>query len=41
VGQTPESVVVKCGARSIKLGSAGSTQTIDVPCGSEITVGDR
>lgn len=41
VGQTPEAVVVKCGSRTIKLGSAGSTQTVDVPCGSEITVGDR
>ena len=41
VGQTPESVVVKCGSRAIKLGSAGSTQTVDVPCGGEITVGDR
>jgi serine/threonine protein kinase len=41
VGQTPESVVVKCGSRAIKLGSVGSTQTIDVPCGGEITVGDR
>ena len=41
VGQTPEAVVVKCGSRAIKLGSTGSTQTIDVPCGGEITVGDR
>ena len=41
VGQTPETVVVKCGSRAIKLGSAGSTRTIDVPCGGEITVGDR
>jgi hypothetical protein len=41
VGQTPQSVIVKCGSRAIKLGSAGSTQTVDVPCGGEITVGDR
>jgi serine/threonine-protein kinase len=41
VGQTPEAVVVKCGVRKIKLGSAGSTQSIDVPCGGEIAVGDR
>ena len=41
VGQTPEAVVVKCGSRAIRLGSAGSTRTVDVPCGGEITVGDR
>jgi serine/threonine-protein kinase len=41
VGQTPESVVVKCGSHQIKLGSAGSPHAIDVPCGGEITVGDR
>jgi len=41
VGQTPEAVLVKCGTRAIKLGSAGSTQSIDVPCGGEITVADR
>ena len=41
LGQTPESVVVKCGARAVKLGSAGSTHTVEVPCGGEITVGDR
>ncbi len=41
VGQTPDSVVVKCGARRIRLGSAGSTQAIEVPCGGETTVADR
>ena len=41
VGQTPEAVVVKCGVRKIKLGSSGSTQSIDVPCGGEIAAGDR
>lgn len=41
VGQTPEAVVVKCGVRKIKLGSSGSTQSIDVPCAGEIAVGDR
>jgi len=41
VGQTPESVVVKCGARTIKLGSSGFPRSIDVPCGGEIAVGDR
>jgi serine/threonine protein kinase len=41
VGQTPEAVVVKCGSRAIRLGSAGTTRTVDVPCGGEITVADR
>ena len=41
VGQTPDAVLVKCGARAIKLGSAGTTRTVDVPCGGEIAVGDR
>ena len=41
VGQTPDAVLVKCGTRAIKLGSAGSTQSVDVPCGGEITLGDR
>jgi serine/threonine-protein kinase len=41
VGQTPDSVVVKCGLHGIKLGSAGSTQSIEVPCGAEITVADH
>lgn len=41
VGQTPDAVVVKCGIRSIKLGSSGVARPIDVPCGSEITVTDR
>jgi len=27
--------------RKIKLGSSGSTQSIDVPCAGEIAVGDR
>ncbi|MDB4944962.1 MAG: serine/threonine protein kinase [Labilithrix sp.] len=41
VGQTPESVVVKCGVRKVRVGSAGAVQAIDVPCGGEINVGDR
>jgi hypothetical protein len=34
-------VVVRCGTHAIKLGSTGSTQTVDVPCGGEISIGDR
>ncbi len=41
LGQTPESVTVKCGTHTVRLGSAGHNQTVDVPCGGEITVGDR
>jgi hypothetical protein len=39
VGQTPAAVLVDCGARSVKVGSAGRPRTIDVPCGGEISVG--
>jgi serine/threonine-protein kinase len=41
VGQTPESVLVKCGARSVKIGSAGHRQVVDVPCGGEINIAAR
>ena len=41
VGQTPDAVIVKCGLRSVKLGRAGTAQTVDVPCGGEVSVGDR
>ena len=41
VAQTPDAVLIKCGPHKIKLGSAGSTQLIDMPCGGEIAVGDR
>lgn len=38
LGQTPDSVLVKCGPARIKIGSAGQTRTIDLPCGREIRV---
>jgi serine/threonine-protein kinase len=41
VGQTPESVLVRCGARTIRIGSAGQRQAVDVPCGKPIRVGER
>jgi hypothetical protein len=41
VGQTPESATIKCGPHTIRLGSQGKPQQIDVPCGSEITVADK
>jgi hypothetical protein len=41
VGQTPDSVLVKCGARTVRIGSNGRRQAVDVPCGGEMTVEDR
>lgn len=41
VGQTPDSITIRCGEHSIRLGSAGKPQAIDVPCGGEISVGDK
>jgi eukaryotic-like serine/threonine-protein kinase len=41
VGQTPESVLVKCGTRSVKIGSSGRRQVVDVPCSGEINVEER
>jgi len=41
MGQTPASVTVKCGRRTVRLGSAGKPQVIDVPCGGEVTVNDK
>jgi hypothetical protein len=40
VGQTPETATVKCGSHLVRLGSAGKAQTIEVPCGGEVTVVD-
>jgi serine/threonine-protein kinase len=41
VGQTPDTVTVKCGMRAVKLGSSGRVQRLDVPCGGEVTLSDR
>jgi serine/threonine-protein kinase len=41
LGQTPESVAVKCGQHVVRLGSSGKPQRVDVPCGGEILVGDK
>jgi serine/threonine-protein kinase len=40
VGQTPDSATIKCGPHQIKVGSSGKVQTIDVPCGGEISLGN-
>jgi eukaryotic-like serine/threonine-protein kinase len=41
VGQTPESVLVKCGAHTVMIGSAGRRQAVDIPCGGELNAGER
>jgi len=41
VAETPAAVEVGCGKHEIKLGSAGTPRTIDLPCGQELTIGDR
>jgi serine/threonine-protein kinase len=41
VGQTPQSVTVKCGPHVIRLGSSGKSQSVDVPCKGEIDVADK
>src|SRR5262249_16420520 len=37
-GQTPQSILVKCGAARVRIGSAGRARVVDVPCGQEIDV---
>lgn len=41
VGQTPEAITVRCGLRRVRIGSAGKTLSVDVPCGGEVSVSDR
>jgi hypothetical protein len=38
VGQTPRSVLVTCGMAFVKIGSAGRTRALEVPCGQEISL---
>jgi hypothetical protein len=40
VGETPGSVLVPCGAHSVKIGSGGRALAIEVPCRGEIAVGE-
>jgi hypothetical protein len=37
-GETPNAVLVKCGATTLKIGNGGLARSIDVPCGQEIRV---
>jgi hypothetical protein len=38
VGETPAQVLVTCGEHVVKVGSGGREQTIDVACGTTVTV---
>ena len=37
-GNTPDSFVVRCGKRTVQIGSKGYPQHVDVPCGGEVVV---
>jgi hypothetical protein len=37
-GETPTPVLVSCGMHVVKVGSAGTEQLVDVPCGGAVTV---
>ena len=41
VGQTPGVFAVPCGRRAVRLGSGGSLQTVEIPCGGQLKVVDR
>jgi hypothetical protein len=38
MGQTPQSVPVRCGKASVKIGSAGHLRVVDIPCGKALAV---
>jgi hypothetical protein len=40
VGETPDSVLVRCGAHSIRIGSAGRVLAMDVPCRGEVALSE-
>jgi serine/threonine-protein kinase len=41
VGTTPDTVHVRCGSHTIKLGSRGMPQLVEVPCGGEISISEH
>jgi hypothetical protein len=41
VGVTPNPITVPCGQHTVQIGSTGKPQTLDVPCGGEVTPSDR
>lgn len=38
VGETPAIVVAPCGTHEVKVGSKGTPQTVDIPCGGRVSV---
>jgi hypothetical protein len=38
IGQTPESIAVKCGGHYLKVGSNGFRRPVEVPCGGELAI---
>lgn len=38
VGETPAIVTAPCGSHEVKVGSKGTPQTVDIPCGGRVTV---
>lgn len=38
VGETPAEVTVSCGRHAVRVGSAGVTRNVDVPCGGRVDV---
>ena len=41
VGQTPGVFAVPCGRHAVRLGSGGSLQAVEIPCGGQVKVSDR
>jgi len=41
IGDAPKRVELSCGVHSIRVGSKGALQKIDVPCGGEVSVAPR
>jgi len=41
VGETPTAIEVPCGKHTVQLGSAGTSRSLDLPCGQELVIGDR
>jgi hypothetical protein len=41
VGDGADPAVVRCGPHDVRIGSAGTLQHLDVPCGSALTVTSR
>ncbi len=40
-GDGPRTVAVTCGSHEVRVGSAGTVRSVDVPCGGEVVIGYR